>query len=160
MLTAICGNGGESSDAHRPIPLKGMGDAGYVMYLSTFSKTVTSGLRTGWVVADPHVINRLAALRRMVDQHTSIVIAAHLPGTALKKAASPNICAVWLRLTAFDEMQQSQHWSGMRRMNVMDRACRRLLYLGFLTGRRALSGCIGILPFPRRHVHAGQRVRR
>ncbi len=63
--------GGESSDAHRPIPLKGMENAGYVMYLSTFSKTVTSGLRTGWVVADPHVINRLAALRRMVDQHTS-----------------------------------------------------------------------------------------
>ena len=58
-------------DAHRPIPLKGMENAGYVMYLSTFSKTVTSGLRTGWVVADPHVINRLAALRRMVDQHTS-----------------------------------------------------------------------------------------
>ena len=48
-----------------------MENAGYVMYLSTFSKTVTSGLRTGWVVADPHVINRLAALRRMVDQHTS-----------------------------------------------------------------------------------------
>ena len=54
--------GGESSDAHRPIPLKGMENAGYVMYLSTFSKTVTSGLRTGWVVADPHVINRLAHL--------------------------------------------------------------------------------------------------
>ena len=48
-----------------------MENAGYVMYLSTFSKTVTSGLRTGWIVADPHVINRLAALRRMVDQHTS-----------------------------------------------------------------------------------------
>lgn len=55
----------------RPIPLKGMENAGYVMYLSTFSKTVTSGLRTGWIVADPHVINRLAGLRRMVDQHTS-----------------------------------------------------------------------------------------
>ena len=63
--------GGKSSDSHRPIPLKGMENAGYVMYLSTFSKTVTSGLRTGWIVADPHVINRLAALRRMVDQHTS-----------------------------------------------------------------------------------------
>ena len=48
-----------------------MENAGYVMYLSTFSKTVTSGLRTGWVAADPHVIARLAALRRMVDQHTS-----------------------------------------------------------------------------------------
>ncbi|WP_425350849.1 PLP-dependent aminotransferase family protein [Bifidobacterium colobi] len=55
----------------RPVPLKGMENAGYVMYLSTFSKTVTSGLRTGWIVADPHVIDRLAALRRMVDQHTS-----------------------------------------------------------------------------------------
>ncbi|MBW3077993.1 PLP-dependent aminotransferase family protein [Bifidobacterium simiiventris] len=55
----------------RPVPLTGMENAGYVMYLSTFSKTVTSGLRTGWVVADPHVIARLAALRRMVDQHTS-----------------------------------------------------------------------------------------
>lgn len=55
----------------RPIPLAGMENSGYVMYLSTFSKTVTSGLRTGWVVADPHVVARLAALRRMVDQHTS-----------------------------------------------------------------------------------------
>lgn len=58
-------------DAARPVPLKGMENAGYVIYLSTFSKTVTSGLRTGWMVADPHVIDRLAALRRMVDQHTS-----------------------------------------------------------------------------------------
>ncbi|MBT1181041.1 PLP-dependent aminotransferase family protein [Bifidobacterium sp. CP2] len=59
------------SAASRPVPLAGMENSGYVMYLSTFSKTVTSGLRTGWVVADPHVIARLAALRRMVDQHTS-----------------------------------------------------------------------------------------
>ncbi|PJM76900.1 PLP-dependent aminotransferase family protein [Bifidobacterium felsineum] len=62
---------GRGGNAKRPVPLKGMENAGYVMYLSTFSKTVTSGLRTGWIVADPHVINRLAALRRMVDQHTS-----------------------------------------------------------------------------------------
>ncbi|KFI94030.1 aminotransferase [Bifidobacterium saguini DSM 23967] len=60
-----------NGDVNRPVPVKGMENAGYVMYLSTFSKTVTSGLRTGWIVADPHVIGRLAALRRMVDQHTS-----------------------------------------------------------------------------------------
>ena len=36
MLTAILWYGGESSDAHRPIPLKGMENAGYVMCLSTF----------------------------------------------------------------------------------------------------------------------------
>ena len=52
-------------------PLKGMENAGYVIYLSTFSKTVTPGLRTGWLVADSHVIARIAALRRMIDQHTS-----------------------------------------------------------------------------------------
>jgi GntR family transcriptional regulator len=54
-----------------PTPLKGMENAGYVIYLSTFSKTVTPGLRTGWLIADTHVVARLAALRRMVDQHTS-----------------------------------------------------------------------------------------
>lgn len=58
-------------EAGSSTPLKGMENAGYVIYLSTFSKTVTPGLRTGWLVADPHVIGRLAALRRMIDQHTS-----------------------------------------------------------------------------------------
>ena len=53
-------------------PLKGMENTGYVIYLSTFSKTVTPGLRTGWLIADPHVITRLASLRRMIDQHTSV----------------------------------------------------------------------------------------
>jgi GntR family transcriptional regulator len=65
------GSGTGRSAQISPIPLKGMENAGYVIYLSTFSKTITSGLRTGWIVADPHVINRLAALRRMIDQHTS-----------------------------------------------------------------------------------------
>lgn len=73
------GNASNASDAsgapsQRPrelTPLKGMENAGYVIYLSTFSKTVTPGLRTGWLVADSHVIARIAALRRMIDQHTS-----------------------------------------------------------------------------------------
>lgn len=63
-----------SAPSQRPrelTPLKGMENAGYVIYLSTFSKTVTPGLRTGWLVADSHVIARIAALRRMIDQHTS-----------------------------------------------------------------------------------------
>lgn len=54
-----------------PVPLAGMENAGYVISLSTFSKTVAPGLRTGWMVADRHVIRRLTALRRMIDQHTS-----------------------------------------------------------------------------------------
>ncbi|WP_314688615.1 PLP-dependent aminotransferase family protein [uncultured Bifidobacterium sp.] len=58
-------------EGESPIPLAGMENAGYVISLSTFSKTVAPGLRTGWMVADRHVIRRLTALRRMIDQHTS-----------------------------------------------------------------------------------------
>lgn len=64
-------NADDDPEAVRPTPVAGMENTGYVIYLSTFSKTVTSGLRTGWIVADPHVVGRLAALRRMIDQHTS-----------------------------------------------------------------------------------------
>ena len=78
-ITSIPGNASGADKAsgapsQRPrelTPLKGMENAGYVIYLSTFSKTVTPGLRTGWLVADSHVIARIAALRRMIDQHTS-----------------------------------------------------------------------------------------
>ena len=59
-------------DGNQVTPLKGMENTGYVVYLSTFSKTITPGLRTGWLIADSHVITRLASLRRMIDQHTSI----------------------------------------------------------------------------------------
>lgn len=53
------------------VPLKGMENAGFVLYLSTLSKTVTPGIRTGWMVADTQVLARVVALRRMVDQYTS-----------------------------------------------------------------------------------------
>ena len=122
--------GGESSDAHRPIPLKGMENAGYVMYLSTFSKTVTSGLRTGWVVADPHVINRLAALRRMVDQHTS-TSSQRICLELLKEGRVAEHLRGLIKLTAFDEMQQSQHWSGMRRMKCIGPCLQAATIFGF-----------------------------
>ena len=72
-IASIPGNasGAPSQRPRELTPLKGMENAGYVIYLSTFSKTVTPGLRTGWLVADSHVIARIAALRRMIDQHTS-----------------------------------------------------------------------------------------
>lgn len=72
-IASIPGNasGAPSQRPRELTPLKGMENPGYVIYLSTFSKTVTPGLRTGWLVADSHVIARIAALRRMIDQHTS-----------------------------------------------------------------------------------------
>jgi 2-aminoadipate transaminase len=44
---------------------------GNVLYLSTFSKTLSPGLRLGWIVAPPDVIVKLVQLRQGADLHTS-----------------------------------------------------------------------------------------
>lgn len=44
---------------------------GNVIYLSTFSKTLTPGLRLGWIVASEGVIERLVLAKQGTDLHTS-----------------------------------------------------------------------------------------
>ncbi len=44
---------------------------GNVIYLSTFSKTLSPGLRLGWIVAPPSVIAKLVQLKQGSDLHTS-----------------------------------------------------------------------------------------
>lgn len=46
-------------------------DLGNVIYLSTFSKTLTPGLRLGWIVAPKEVIAKLVQLKQGADLHTS-----------------------------------------------------------------------------------------
>ena len=50
-------------------------DTGYsignVIYLSTFSKTLSPGLRLGWIVAPPEVITKLVQIKQGADLHTS-----------------------------------------------------------------------------------------
>ncbi|WP_028546089.1 PLP-dependent aminotransferase family protein [Paenibacillus taiwanensis] len=43
-----------------------------VAYTSTFSKTVTPGMRTGWIIADKRVIQRLARGKQSSDLHSSV----------------------------------------------------------------------------------------
>lgn len=52
-------------------PLKSFDRTGHVVYLSTFSKIVAPGLRTGWVVADAAVRSKLIVAKQAADLHTS-----------------------------------------------------------------------------------------
>jgi 2-aminoadipate transaminase len=47
---------------------------GNVIYLSTFSKTLSPGLRLGWIVAPPAVIAKLVQLKQGADLHTSTFV--------------------------------------------------------------------------------------
>jgi len=50
-------------------PLRSYYGAGSVM-LGTFSKTVSPGIRTGWVCAPPEIIERLVTLKQAADLHS------------------------------------------------------------------------------------------
>ena len=52
-------------------PIKHWDEAGRVLYVSTFSKTIAPGLRLGWVVAPAEVFAPLLVLKQAADLHTS-----------------------------------------------------------------------------------------
>ena len=54
-----------------PLSLKALDHHNCVIYLGTFSKTLFPGLRTGWMVAPPPVINRIALEKQYVDLHSN-----------------------------------------------------------------------------------------
>lgn len=58
-------------EGHSLPSLKSMDNDGYVIYLSTFSKNVYSGLRLGWMVAHKKIINKFAAVKQIMDLHSS-----------------------------------------------------------------------------------------
>lgn len=57
-------------DDATPLPaLKSLDDAGRVIYIGSFSKTLAPGLRLGYIVADPVVLTELRGLRRRMLRH-------------------------------------------------------------------------------------------
>lgn len=52
-------------------PLKALDKNNYVIYLSTFSKTISLGLRVGWVTAPERVINKLSLFKQLTDLHVN-----------------------------------------------------------------------------------------
>ena len=52
-------------------PIKSFDRTGHVVYLSTFSKTIAPGFRTGWIVAPKEVREKLIVAKQSSDLHTS-----------------------------------------------------------------------------------------
>jgi GntR family transcriptional regulator/MocR family aminotransferase len=59
-----------------PAPLKALDRAGLVAYIGTFSKILFPGLRLGWIVAAPELVERLEMAKDLADIHTSPLIQA------------------------------------------------------------------------------------
>jgi 2-aminoadipate transaminase len=58
------------------ISLRGLDRKGLVIAVGTFSKILFPGLRVGWIVAPPEVMERLIVAKRVSDFHTSTLIQA------------------------------------------------------------------------------------
>lgn len=67
----------------RPAPLAALDQAGLVIHLSTFSKTLSPGLRIGWAIASHEIIHELIIAKQSADLHTSTV-AQHAVARLLK----------------------------------------------------------------------------
>jgi 2-aminoadipate transaminase len=58
------------------LPLKAVDRGGVVIYIGTFSKILFPGLRLGWLVGPPPILERLQAAKQLADLHTSALIQA------------------------------------------------------------------------------------
>jgi len=54
-------------------PVKAFDDEGRVIYMSTFSKILSPGLRVGWVVADAEILRRMVIAKQSSDVCTSVL---------------------------------------------------------------------------------------
>ena len=57
----------------RPPALAAMDRHGLVIYISTFSKTLSPGMRIGWVIASEEIIHALVIAKQPADLHTSTI---------------------------------------------------------------------------------------
>lgn len=66
---------GELRYSGEPVPpIKSFDRTGWVIYLSTFSKTIAPGLRLGWVVADRDIMKKLVLAKQGTDLHTGTLV--------------------------------------------------------------------------------------
>jgi 2-aminoadipate transaminase len=82
----------------RTPPLAARDKQGLVIYVSTFSKTVSPGIRIGWVSASPEVFRELVIAKQASDLHTSSMLQhalAKMLETFDYKGHVNHLCAVY-----------------------------------------------------------------
>ncbi|MDW8544007.1 aminotransferase class I/II-fold pyridoxal phosphate-dependent enzyme [Staphylococcus sp. KG4-3] len=84
------------STGERPKPLKSFDANDNILYLNSLSKTVSPGLRVGWIVAKPSVVAHLADLKMQNDYGASSI--------------SQYIATEWLTQTHYHD----QHLKGLK----------------------------------------------
>lgn len=75
-------------DAPPPLPLKARDQSGGVLYVGSLSKTLSPGLRIGWIAGPPPVVERLADIKMQSDYGSS--------------ALSQQAAAEWLESGMYD----------------------------------------------------------
>jgi len=60
-------------DGNKPITLKSMDYNDQVIYLGTYSKVYSIGIRLGWMIASSEIIDRAAYIKHLRDIHTSSI---------------------------------------------------------------------------------------
>lgn len=91
---------------HLP-PIKSFDEDGRVIYLSTLSKTVAPGFRTGWIVASKAIREKLVIAKQAADLHTSsfdqLVLARYLRDFDNRRHVDKVCAAYGERYTAMDK---------------------------------------------------------
>lgn len=94
-------------DTPPPKPLKAMDHYGNVLYVGSLSKTLSPGLRIGWVVGSESVINRLADLKMQSDYGSSTL--------------SQLVAAEWLSSNSYDDhLEKVREQLSIRRKVALD----------------------------------------
>ena len=96
---------------HLP-PIKSFDEDGRVIYLSTLSKTVAPGFRTGWIIAGKVVRDKLVIAKQAADLHTSsfdqLVLARYLRDFDNRKHVA-KVCAAYGERYAVMDAALRQH---------------------------------------------------
>ncbi|MGN4818991.1 efflux pump transcription regulator NorG [Bacillus cereus group sp. MYBK139-2] len=95
-------------DEPPPVPLKSIDKHGHVLYISSLSKTLSPGLRIGWIIGPQPVIDRLSDIKMQTDYGSS--------------SLSQRVAAEWINKGFYEEHVANVRIQLKERRQIMIRA--------------------------------------